>query len=307
MDDAVTQGAELVVTPETVLPGGLLDPAARAVLPEPFGGTLLGEQRRAGVPMLAGCTTLRGLRDEGDRLAWDGVLNSVLLLVDGEAVGPRYDKLRPTPFGETLPYVQSLPWLRDLILQIGLGASGMDFGLDRGSEVVAFEVPVRGGAVTVTTPICFESSMAPTVRKLVNGAREQGRPTELLAVVTNDGWFGWFDAGRRMHLLQARWRCVEHRLPMVRTANTGVSALIDHRGRVLASLPARRAGALVGDVLLGTGVPTLYQRIGDAFGAGCAVVTLLAFIAGIVAGRRNAPAGRAEAAERDADGQGATT
>ncbi len=276
-EEAVAGGAELLVTPETVLPGGLLDPDARAVIPEPYGEALLAEQGRLGVPMLVGCTNLGGVRVEGERVVWDDTYNSVFLLADGGVRGPRYDKLRPTPFGETLPYVQSLPWLRDWVLQVGLGASGMDFGLTPGRDPVSFSVPNGDREVVVTVPICFESSMAPTVRRLVNAARASGRPSELLCVVTNDGWFGSFNAGRSMHLLQARWRCIEHGLPMVRCANTGVSALIDRRGRVTASLGPGQPGALIAETELG-GRPTAYQSVGDTVGWVCAGATLFGLV-----------------------------
>ena len=279
-DEAAAGGADLLVTPETVLPGGLLDPEARAVVEEPFGGAMLQEQQRLGVPMLVGCTTLEGLRFEGDRAAWDDTFNSVFLLSEGRVAGPRYDKLRPTPFGETLPYVQSLPWLRDLVLKVGLGASGMDFGLTPGRDAVSFAVPIEDRSVIVNTPICFESSMAPTVRRLVHSARASGRPTELLIVMTNDGWFGSFDTGRAMHLLQARWRSVEHRLPTVRCANTGLSAVIDRNGRVVASLPARQPGVLAGDVEPGA-VETVYQAVGDTIGWLCAALTAAGVLASI--------------------------
>lgn len=277
-ESAVEQGAELIVTPETVLPGGLLDPESRALIDEPFGAAMLAEQERLGVPMLVGCTSLGGVRVQGDRFVWDETFNSVFLVDGGQAVGPRYDKLRPTPFGETLPYVQSLPWLRDLVLRIGLGASGMDFGLTPGDAAVHFDVPTPGREFVVVTPICFESSMAPTVRKLVNEARRSGRPAELLAVVTNDGWFGSFDTGRAMHVLQARWRCVEHNLPMIRTANTGVSAAIDRSGRVVARLDARASDVQVVDIEAGPST-TLYQRVGDSFGWLCAGLTWLGLLA----------------------------
>ncbi|MEN1705092.1 MAG: apolipoprotein N-acyltransferase [Planctomycetota bacterium] len=300
---AAASGAELLVTPETVLPTGLLDPAARAVIDEPFGAAMLEEQARIDVPMLVGCTTLEGVRFEGDRAVWEETFNSVYLLQDGEVSGPRYDKLRPTPFGETLPYIQSLPWLRDAVLTIGLGASGMEFGLARGETPTSFRIPIGPSRLTVTTPICFESSMAPTVRRLTNAARASGSPTDVFVVMTNDGWFGAFDAGRRMHLLQARWRCVEHRLPTVRSANTGISAVIDRYGRVVSSLDAQTPGVLLGDIEMAQ-TKTLYQTVGDRFGAGCAVVTLIGLVLSFV--RRTSTMNRTAAKPSTLRDQGAS-
>ncbi len=86
------------------------------------------------------------------------------------------------------------------------------------------------------------------------------RPDWLLQI-TNDAWFGQI-SGPYQHLAQARLRAIEQGLPMVRVANTGVSAVIDARGRILASLPLGQSGFL--DATLPPSLPaTLYSRIGD--------------------------------------------
>ena len=106
---------------------------------------------------------------------------------------------------------------------------------------------------------CFESSMSRVVRRIANA----GDGTNLMVVMTNDGWFATSDRGRRVHLMLARWRCLELGLPLARSANTGISASIDHRGRVLASLEPREAGVLVVPVEAGR-ARTLYGVIGNA-------------------------------------------
>src|SRR5690606_14295979 len=90
-----------------------------------------------------------------------------------------------------------------------------------------------------------------------------GQGTNLMVVMTNDGWFGSSDQGRRVHLMLARWRCLELGLPLVRSANTGISAHIDHRGRVLANLEPRVPGVLVVPVEAGRARP-LYGVVGNA-------------------------------------------
>jgi apolipoprotein N-acyltransferase len=274
---AAGEGAELIAWPETLFPGIALDQAGASALAEAGLGHLneprervLSLQAHVGVPLLVGAVRQPGLRFEGEgretRLRSDGTYNSVYVVQSGGVVEPGYDKLRPTPFGETIPLVGGWAWLRDVVVQIGIGASGMDFGLDRGAGPRLLRAATAHGPVRVATPICFESTMARTVRSVVRA--DTG--AELLAVVTNDGWFGGFDAGRRVHLLLSRWRCVEHGLPLVRSANTGVSALVDRQGRVLGSLGPRQAGVLVGEVRVG-GERTPYSRwIGDSVGWVCA-------------------------------------
>src|SRR5581483_9522578 len=83
--------------------------------------------------------------------------------------------------------------------------------------------------------------------------------------LTNDGWFGT-SSGPYQHLQQARVRAIEHGLPLVRAANTGISAVIDPLGRTVAFLPLG-AEAVLDSRLPDRIEPTLYDRFGDA-GAG---------------------------------------
>ncbi|MEM8758129.1 MAG: apolipoprotein N-acyltransferase [Planctomycetota bacterium] len=292
IEQAAEAGAHVIITPETVFQGLALDDDGAERAAAMFGSgvngfrdALLDTQRALGRSILIGSLTREGLRLEpspdGEVLAADATYNSLYLLAGGAVTQPRYDKLRPTPFGETLPYIDAFPWLRDIVLRIGLGASGFDFGLDRGGEPRALVVPTPSGDVHVATPICFESSMAPVVRSLVRADEK----VELLVVVTNDGWFGRFHAGRAMHLLMGRWRCVEHALPMVRSANTGFSAVIDRDGRVRASLGAGVEGVLAAEVSIGGG-GTVYAAVGEVPGAVCAVLAVALSVAGAVRGAR---------------------
>ncbi len=96
-----------------------------------------------------------------------------------------------------------------------------------------------------------------------------------LVNLTNDGWFG-ISTGPYQHLQQARVRAIEEGLPLVRAANTGISAVIDPVGRTVASLRLGTEGVL--DSPLPQPVaPTLYTRIGD-FGAGAMVALAFAIV-----------------------------
>ena len=102
--------------------------------------------------------------------------------------------------------------------------------------------------------ICYEAIFAHDI----NGAG--GRPDWMLQI-TNDGWFGNI-AGPYQHLAQARLRAVEQRVPVLRSANTGVSAVIDAKGRVLRSLPLNTEGFIDAELPPAL-APTVYSRTGD--------------------------------------------
>ena len=117
--------------------------------------------------------------------------------------------------------------------------------------------------------ICYEGIFAEEVAAVPGRAR-------VLLISTNDGWFGTW-AGPEQHLALARLRAIEQGLPLLRSANTGISAVIDARGRVLARLELRQAGAL--DARLPPALPpTPYSRTGDlpALGAMAALLTFAA-------------------------------
>jgi apolipoprotein N-acyltransferase len=110
--------------------------------------------------------------------------------------------------------------------------------------------------VTFAPFICYEGILADHVREYVDGKRP-----DVLVSLTNDSWFGdtWEP---RQHLNFTRFRCVEHRAPMVRATNTGISAFVSITGDVDSTLGVGEAGALVRDVPLIHRGPTVYVRFG---------------------------------------------
>ena len=158
--------------------------------------------------------------------------SSVLVRPNGET--ERYDKIFLTPFGETIPYVDKVPFLRNWFRD-NFGAA-MLFNLEVGETPKRFSVQGEGFAknsvefINIATPICFEDTVPFVVRRLVfeNGERRAG----FLINLSNDGWFGNNNSARLQHIREARMRCVENMTPMIRAANTGLSCLIDSKGRV---------------------------------------------------------------------------
>jgi len=144
-----------------------------------------------------------------------------------------------------------------------LGARGMRFALSPGDAPALLEVTdATGEPVALATPICFEATMTDACRRL---ARVDDGRARWLVNLTNDGWFG-ISSGPYQHLQQARVRAIEEGLPLVRAANTGISAVIDPLGRIVNSLPLGTEGVL--DAPLPRRIrPTIYARAGDGIAA----------------------------------------
>jgi apolipoprotein N-acyltransferase len=284
--EAAKEKPDVIVWPETMLPGVTLERQAleelrsmgvyhelrgssgvRRIDADHFAVQVKALSTRIGVPLLLGEDAQEGFRAVfvEDRLEFrrDRRYNSVYLLIDGETCDARYDKVRLTPFGETMPYISNFPSLERALLD--LGARGMRFDLDAGTKETVFELPrADGGVFRAATPICFEVTVAPHVRQLVAG-REGVRRADVLINVTNDGWFGSFAPARLQHLQIARWRSLELATPMVRAANTGISCAIDAGGRVGVAGPALTEGVVPTVVEL-PGELTMYARSGDVAG-----------------------------------------
>ena len=121
----------------------------------------------------------------------------------------------------------------------------------------------------LTTVICYESVFPYLAREAVQ------RGSQLLTTITNDAWYGWSSAPFQ-HYEQGRLRAIEFGRYFVRAANTGISAIVDPYGRVLASSRLFETTTLSGEVRLLTGL-TLYARIGDSVAWACVALTLTAW------------------------------
>lgn len=184
--------------------------------------------------------------------------NSLYVVDDRGEIVETYDKHHLVPFGEYVP-------LRHLLGRIGL------------RQLVQFQGSFEEGpgprtlAVKGTPPmsplICYEVIFAGNVVA-------RGERPAWLVNITNDAWFG-SSAGPYQHFLQVRLRAIEQGLPVVRSANSGISALVDPYGRVVKSLPLDRAGVI--DAALPAPLdPTLYARLGDLLIALLMLATLAA-------------------------------
>jgi apolipoprotein N-acyltransferase len=157
----------------------------------------------------------------------------------------RYDKMHLVPFGEYVPFKSLLFWADSLTRQVGDFTPGTQYTVS------------QTGGHRLSTVICYESIFPDLVRQFVD------RGAELLVVITNDGWFGESSAPFQ-HLRMGVVRAVENRRYMVRTANTGVSAIIDPYGRIVARTPIGQRMILDGTAHFRSS-KTFYTQYGDVF------------------------------------------
>ena len=185
--------------------------------------------------------------------------NALVTLDTNGTVTQLYDKHHLVPFGEYVP----MRALANRIGLAGLASPGGNFTRGPGPRLIDL-----GDIGTAIPLICYEA-VFPQHSVLA------GERPNLLVQITNDAWFGTW-SGPYQHLAQSRMRAIEQGLPMVRAANTGISAMIDPLGRVTARLALNTAGYL--DANLPHPLPpTLYSRTGDtsAFLLLCAALLVL--------------------------------
>lgn len=235
---------DLVVWPETAYVRGIRRPL-------PLAGRPILEDLPP--PLLFGASSVR--EDDGRLVK----TNSALLIGADTMIRDAYDKNLLIPFAEYLPFGEMLPVLRRWFPHVEEFAA-------------ATEVPaLRLGAWRLVTPICYEAVRPEFVRRMVRDAGAHA-----IVTLANDAWFGDSDEPW-LHLALARLRAVEHRRFVVRATNSGISAIVDPAGRLVA-----RTGLLTRENLRGEmrmlDVDTIYGRAGDWPGWSAAVLVLVGLI-----------------------------
>lgn len=196
--------------------------------------------------------------------------NSVYTFSPAGLLPWRYDKIHLVPFGEYLP--AAVRWLlpHALVREVGSFTPG----------VSALPLPSPAGPAGVA--VCYEVAY-PSLY-----AEEVLRGASVLVTITNDGWYG-DSAAPRQHLALAILRAAENRRWLVRAANTGISAMIDPTGRLVARLGLDREGTVIASVRPGSGI-TPAARWGRTFSGLVVLAVVFAILAGART-RRTAGAG----------------
>jgi apolipoprotein N-acyltransferase len=179
------------------------------------------------LPQVKGVLLTGAVRIEGER-PHRQVWNSLVAMDDGGQVLASYDKAQLVPFGEFVPFRTVLP-----LKKITPGDTDFSRGIGPRTLRIA-------GIPPFSPQVCYEGIFS----KL---AIDTHNHPQWMLNVTNDAWYG-FTAGPYQHFDMVRMRSIEQRMPMVRVANNGISAVIDAQGRVVEQLPLGTRGAV--DVLL---------------------------------------------------------
>jgi len=220
---------DLIVWPESAYIGGL-----------PRRVPLRVEQVRKGLraPILFGGISTEYVNGERK------IYNTVFLTDDQGIVRSTYDKTYLLMFGEYLPFGDAFPILYEL--------SPNSSRFTAGTHVR----PMTLGEWRISTPVCYEDVLARFTRKMVREAKPH-----VLINLTNDAWFGdsqepW------IHLVLSQYRAIEHRRYMVRATNSGISAVVDPLGRIVAQTGVLTRENLRYDVHM-LEEDTIYTRLGD--------------------------------------------
>jgi apolipoprotein N-acyltransferase len=244
--DVARRGATFIIWPESALPFRFNDDAGGKA-------ELQRLARELHVYLLFGSDELVGGKTS---------YNSAFLMGPDGSTLAVYRKIHLVPFGEFIPYGGWLAFFPPLVETLG----GFE-PFAPGESVVM--LPIAGHQAS--TAICYEV----TYPSLVATAVREG--SQLLTTITNDGWYGTSSAPFQ-HFEMARMRAVEQGRYLVRSANTGISGIVDPYGRVVARSAIFTEAGIVGDVRL-LQARTVYSRIGDVVAYAGIAVSVMALLA----------------------------
>jgi apolipoprotein N-acyltransferase len=249
---------DLIVWPESPAPFYNSDPL--------FRDAVNAVARKSNAWLLTGSIGTRNASATPDQAT--EIYNSASLVSPHGDWTSRYDKIHLVPFGEYVPFKQIFSFAGGLTKEVG------DFS--RGTS----RAPLDAGGAKLGTFICYESIFPDDIRQFAeNGA-------QVLVNISNDGWYG--DSGAyAQHLKQSRMRAVENNRWLLLDTNTGLTAVIDPNGRIMASAPRKKRTALRAPYAL-SNATTFYTRHGDEFAYLCAIISIAALFMRLFVGKEQA-------------------
>lgn len=187
--------------------------------------------------------------------------NAVFYADQKQTISSIYHKMNLVPFGEYIPMAEVFPFLKNVI--------PLPYPFNKGEQSVSFVL----NGVKILPLICFEDTLSHFVRKTVHLEKP-----DLLVVFTNDGWFKGL-GGALNHDRLARFRAVENGIPMVRCTNTGVSSVLDAKGRVLDGISVKGRiegveGVKAVELKISPSIKTFFSMGGDLGLALCFICSI---------------------------------
>jgi len=208
-------------------------------------------------------------------LYYDSYNSAVLVHPQKYGLKPQvYHKMKLTPFGERIPYVEyytiALKWL-----EWGVGISSWALG----TEQKAMNIALNGGTAKVGSIICIESIYPSFVGNFVRlGA-------DFLTVITNDAWYD-HTIGPEQHYLISAMRAMETKRYIARCANTGVTGFIEPTGETLLRAQQYRCTAITASIPLLKN-ETIFVRFGDWLPVLCSAVSIIFFLYSLIGRKKN--------------------
>jgi apolipoprotein N-acyltransferase len=247
---AVSEGAQLIIWPETALPVYLRSEMYNDILE-----TVQDFVDSNKIFLLTGMPDIKFYykgKDIPDDAKYNklndyyyATYNSILLINPNNSFLESYGKMKLVPFGERVPFVDALPFLGKII-KWGVGISGWNVGKD----TTVFSLPIKhpqlltsSDTVKIGGLVCYESIYPTLVSAFVE------RSANFIAVVTNDSWYGNL-SGPYQHKEFAALRAVENRKYVVRAANGGISCIINSLGETEVQTEMFTKSYIVGDVAI---------------------------------------------------------
>ncbi len=223
----------------------------------------LAYQKGIGTWLLTGNDDYSFVTRDGvqERLDYNG---SVLFAPDGERI-ETYHKIHLVPFTESFPYRKQLPGIYALLQSFDA------YLWEPGDRRVVFRHP----KFSFSTPICFEDAFPDDVRRFATAG------AEVILNISNDYW-SLTEAEGMQHAANAVFRAVENGRPLARASASGLTCLVDPRGRIRARTPLYQENLLIVDIPLSSPKKTLYTRWGDWFPAALGASLGVLLIGGIL-------------------------
>jgi apolipoprotein N-acyltransferase len=238
-NECLQAGAAMVCWPETMVLAPL-NPEYLSLCvvnsePPQYHRQIIGHAKDNGYILFGAHTAAIGIQ-EGNYVITDQYNSAFLYRPDVTADPKIYHKIHLVPFGEYIPFKNSVPWLYNMILW--LSPYDYDYNLTAGKAYTTFEMMADEKPYHFAVLICYEDTDPTVTRKQV--LTEDGtKKTDWLVNLSNDGWYVHFKDRQVIPMVElaqrtaiSAFRCVENRISIIRSVNTGISCLIDPTGRI---------------------------------------------------------------------------